>query len=62
MRAVDANTLVRVITRDEPRQLTSGLTSLSLQDPDLVAAALENYRATPPLGYPPPTRFPQFRA
>jgi len=93
MRAVDTNVLVRLITRDDLRQLASAEAfvakgawvsilvlaetawvlgavyelehyelatviemllaheHLSLQDSDVVAAALENYRATPSLGF-----------
>lgn len=93
MRAVDTNILVRLITRDDPRQLASAEdfiargawvstlvlaeTSwvlgtvydlghdeiatvvdmmlshehLSLQDPEVVSAALEQYRAAPALGF-----------
>ena len=93
MRAVDTNVLVRLVTRDDLRQLEAaeafiakgawvsslvlaetawvlgtvyGLNDdqiatvvemllaheqLSLQDVGVVAAALENYRASPPLGF-----------
>lgn len=93
MRAVDTNVLVRLATRDDPRQVTAAegfvadgawvshlvlaetiwvLTSvyelgpekaaaaievilghkdLAVQDPDVVAAALEQYRGRPALGF-----------
>jgi predicted nucleic-acid-binding protein len=93
MHAVDTNILVRIITRDDPRQLVTAETyiargawvstlvlaetswvlgavydlrhddiatvvemllsheHLSLQDPEVVAAALEQYRKVPALGF-----------
>src|SRR5688500_1061612 len=93
MRAVDTNILVRLITRDDPRQLAAAETyiargawistlvlaetswvlgtvyalehdeiatvvemllsheHLSLQDAEVVSAALEQYRAVPALGF-----------
>lgn len=93
MRAVDTNILVRLLTRDDPRQLAVAETyiakgawvstlvlaeavwvlgavydlghdeialivemllsheHLSLQDPDVVSAALEQYRERPALGF-----------
>lgn len=93
MRAVDTNVLVRIVTRDDARQVASAdefvasgawvsvlalaeaawvleavydrtageiatavemllnHKNLTLQDPDVVAAALEHFRARPALGY-----------
>ena len=93
MRAVDTNILIRIVTRDEPRQLPAAEEfiargawvstlvlaetawvletvysldpadiatvvemllaheHLTLQDADVVAAALEQYRSTPALGF-----------
>ncbi len=93
MRAVDTNVLVRLLTRDDPKQVAAAEsfvakgawishlvlaetlwvlesvyeldakrradavdmllnhTSLTLQDPDVVAAALANFRRAPSLGF-----------
>jgi len=93
MRAVDTNVLVRLVTRDDPKQVAAaesfvargawvshlvlaeamwvlesvheldaerraiavemllGHTSLTLQDPDVVAAALGHFRGKPSLGF-----------
>jgi predicted nucleic-acid-binding protein len=61
MRAVDTNLLVRIITRDDVRQTaaadafiaTVGWVEqhLTIQDVDVVTAALEEYRRHPRVGF-----------
>jgi predicted nucleic-acid-binding protein len=46
MRAVDTNVLARLITRDDPRH-----SHMTIQDADVVAAALEQYRGNPHVNF-----------
>jgi predicted nucleic acid-binding protein len=49
MRAVDTNVLVRLITRDDTRQLTAA--EAFVQDHEVVAAALDLFLQRPRLGF-----------
>ena len=56
MRAVDTNVLVRLVTRDDARQVAAAETLLGhkdliLQDADVVAAALRHFRRRPAPGF-----------
>ena len=57
MRAVDTNLLMRLIVRDDPTQLAAAVemllnhAQLSIQDADVVANALDQFRKRPALGF-----------
>jgi predicted nucleic-acid-binding protein len=60
MRAVDTNVLVRLITRDDRKQAESAVIAvemllnhqhLTIQEADVVATALENFRKRPTVSF-----------
>ena len=60
MRAVDTNVLVRLITRDDAKQVAAAekfvehggwVSHLTVQEPEAVAAAVAHFRGRPALGF-----------